>query len=190
MFMLSSASRTFGHFRVARMVLRTSLMVALTTAASLQTVSAQEDQGNAPLQILSRVALDPTTYAATVLAYQTTMRDWETSQVFFEHGFHERNPRFTISGLPEDVPVGYEEGRRRIFKDAMLTLGATAAQNAVGRTVERYLVSRFPRRTRLIKTMGWIQRASLASYWSYRLSVQHYRQTQYNLDLAQSLGYR
>lgn len=190
MFMLSSASRTFGHFRVARIVLRTSLMFALTTALSVHAVSAQEEQGNAPLQVLSQVVLDPTTYAATVLAYETTMRDWDTSQVFFEHGFHERNPRFTISGLPEDVPVGYEEGRRRIFKDAMLTLGTTAAQNAVGRTVERYLVSRFPHRKRLIKTMGWIQRASLASYWSYRLSIQHYRQTQYNLALAHDLGYR
>lgn len=190
MFMMSSASRTFGHFRVAVVVLRISLMLALTTAVSAHRANAQESQGNAALQILAGVAIDPTTYAPTVFAYETTMRDWQTSQVFFEHGFHERNPRFTISGLPEDVPLSYADGRRRIVKDAMLTLGTSAAQNMVGRSVERYLVSRFPHRRRLIKTMGWIQRASLASYWSYRLSVQHYRQTQYNLDLARELGYR
>jgi hypothetical protein len=31
----------------------------------------------------------------------------------------ELNPRFTISGLPNDVPVSYSEGRRRILSDAV-----------------------------------------------------------------------
>lgn len=185
-----SAARSVEHFRGPRMVMRTAAMFAVLLFVLVHSVSAQDDSGNATLQVVSRVALDPTTYAPTVFAYQATMRDWQTSQVFFQHGFHERNARFTISGLPDDVPVSYAEGRHRIFKDAMLTLGTSAAENAIGRTVERYLLSRFPNHKRLVKTVGWVQRASLASYWSYRLSVQHYRQTQYNLELARELGYR
>ena len=137
-----------------------------------------------------KIALDPTTYAPALITYDATVRDWNTSQVFFAHGYHERNERFTVSGLPSDWAISYAEGQRRIVNDALMTLGVSVAQNAAGYAVEGALAKRYPEHRRLLKTLGWIQRASLSSYMSYRLSVMHYRQTQYNATLARSLGYQ
>ena len=78
--------------------------------------SAQEsDGGSAVGSIFKRVVFDPTTYAPAVIAYDGTMRDWNTSQPFFRHGYNERNERFTLSGLPNDRPLSYEVGQRQAF---------------------------------------------------------------------------
>ena len=178
------------HFRALVIGAQLALAFACAIVVTPRQAFAQESSGVSATHVLSRVVLDPTTYVPTLIAYRTTMRDWDTSQVFFQHGYVERNDRFTTSGLPNDVAVGYSEGRRRILNDALLTLGASAAQNAASRAAEDYLAGRFPQHKRLVKTIGWVQRCTFASYVSYHLSITHYRQTQYNVALARSSGYR
>ena len=184
-----SAARTSAHFRFLTMLGRAALLLACVTAVGSRPATAQDTQSTSAVRVLKRVALDPSTYAPVAIQHTTTMRDWNTSQVFFQHGFHERNERFTVSGLPNDMPVSYGEGRRRIFRDSLVTLGTTAAQNALSHATETYLAARFPNHKRVLTTLGWIQRASVASYMSYRLSIQHYRQTQYNVSQARVLGF-
>jgi hypothetical protein len=152
--------------------------------------SAQEPSDAGIGGLIRGVVLDPTTYAPAVIAYDATMRDWDSSQVFFEHGYRERNARFTLSGRPNDLPVSYEVGQRRILGDSLVMLQASALNNVSSRIVERVLMKRYPHHRRLVKAAGWVERITFASVLSYRLSVQHYRQANHNTTLARQLGYR
>jgi hypothetical protein len=154
-----------------------------------QRVSAQE-QSSFFADTIKGVLFDPTTYAPAVIAYDATLRDWNSSQPFFRNGYVEHNERFTISGRPNDVAVSYRVGRSRILRDAIVNLEMSAANNAVGRVVERMLIERYPTHRKLVKTLGWIERAALASTLSYYLSAQHYRQAAENATRAQQMGLR
>ena len=163
------------------------LVVALTILLPLP-VSAQE-QPSLFGDTFQRVILDPTTYAPAAIAYDGTMRDWNTSQPFFRNGYYERNERFTVSGLPNDRPVSYEAGRRLILSDALVTLQMSLANNVADQLFERMLVDRFPNHRKLVRTLGWIERGTFASYMSYYLSARHYRQAGANQALAQQMGF-
>ncbi|PWT80971.1 MAG: hypothetical protein C5B57_11385 [Blastocatellia bacterium] len=133
---------------------------------------------------------DPTTYAPAALNYDATVRDWTTSQLLFRHGFLEHNPRFTISGLPNDAPVSYSEGNRRILSDAITNFGLSFASNFTSRIVERALMERYPQHRKLVKTLGWVERIGVGAYMSYLLSSEHYRQASINTEVARQMGYR
>jgi hypothetical protein len=151
-----------------------------------------QDQGQSSslTTIVKQIVLDPTTYAPAVIAYDATVRDWNTSQPFFRNGFMELNPRFTISGLPNGVPVSYSEGRRRILSDAVGNLGLSLVNNFTDRVFERTLMTRYPAHRKMIRRVGWIERVAFGAGMSYVLSAQHYRQAQSNALLAQELGLR
>jgi len=152
-------------------------------------VSAQEQ--HSPIgDTVKSVIFDPTTYAPAIIAYDATMRDWNTSQPFFRAGFVEHNERFTLTGRPNDVPMSYEDGQRRILTDALVNLQMSVVNNVADRLFERMLLSRFPQHRKLVKTLGWIERVSFASYMSYQLSAQHYRQAGLNAQRAQQMGLR
>ena len=112
-----------------------------------------------------------------------------TDPLTSEHGFREANERFTISGLANDVPVSYAEGQRIILADALVSLERSVVNNAAEQIIERILVQRFPNHRKLVRTLGWAQRISFASFKSYRLSIKHYRQANQNERLATQLGY-
>jgi hypothetical protein len=153
-------------------------------------IAQETDRGSAVGDVFKRVVLDPTTYAPAVIAYDATMRDWNTSQPFFRNGYFEHNERFTISGLPNDRPVTYEIGRRRILSDAFLNLQMSLANNVADQVFERMLVERFPTHHKLVRTIGWIERSAFASFMTYRLSAAHYRQASANQVLAAQMGFR
>jgi len=134
--------------------------------------------------------LDPTTYAPAAIAYDATMRDWNTSQPFFKNGFIEHNSRFTISGRSNDLPVPYAEGKRRILADAATSFGVSALNNFTGRVFERVLSERYPEHRKVVKAVSWIERISFGAYMAYVLSKDHYRQAELNTTRAQQLGYR
>jgi hypothetical protein len=163
-----------------------SIVLACTAGAFAQ----ENERTNALADIFKGVVFDPTTYAPAVIQYDATLRDWNTSQPFFRNGYVERNRRFTRSGLPNDIPLGYDEGRSLILRDTLTTLGVSAAQNATSRLVEHALLSRYPDHPKMIKTIGWIQRIAVASLVSYSLSAAHYRQAAWNAQRARELGYR
>jgi hypothetical protein len=153
--------------------------------------SAQETSGGSAVgSIFKRVVFDPTTYAPAVIAYDGTMRDWNTSQSFFRNGYFERNERFTLSGLPNDRPVSYEVGQRRILSDAFVTLEMSVINNVSSQVFERILIDRFPQQRKLVRTLGWIERGAFASFMAYHLSAQHYRQAAANQASAQQMGFK
>ena len=152
---------------------------------------AQDEKPSSPFtDVVKGVFLDPTTYAPALIGYHSTMKDWNTSQPLFQNGFVEHNSRFTVTGRADDTPVSYTVGRKQIFGDAMAAFGVAAAQNATSRVVERALLARYPNHRKMVKTIGWIQRISLASLMSYNLSAGHYRQAQVNIQLSTQLGFR
>ena len=167
------------------------LLVTLAGSLGLAaTAVAQEAPRVSAMGVLKQVAFDPTTYAPAVLEYDATMRDWNTSQIFFARGFREHNERFTVSGRPNDHPVTYEEGRRLILRDVLVTLQTSAVNNVSGRIIERFLSGHYPHHRRMVKTVGWIERVAVASYLSYRLSAAHYRQARDNDRRATALGFQ
>src|SRR3954468_15254190 len=119
---------TRQHFSLR---LTAALFAILTlVVASAQLAFAQEEKrSSAFADIVKGVILDPTTYAPAAIAYDATMRDWNSSQPFFRHGYFERNERFTISGLPNDRPLSYSDGRQRILSDAFVNLQMSLANN-------------------------------------------------------------
>jgi hypothetical protein len=152
-------------------------------------VSAQE-QPSLFGDTVKRVLLDPTTYAPAAIAYDATMRDWNTSQPLFTHGYVEHNERFTLTGRPNDVPVSYVVGRNRILSDAMMNLELSVVNNVATSLVERALIDRFPEHPRLVRTLGWIERIGFSSGVAYYLSAQHYRQAGINEAQARQMGIR
>jgi hypothetical protein len=137
-----------------------------------------------------RVALDPTTYAPTAIVYTSQRLDWASSQPLFRAGYVEANPRYTTSGLPFDLPVSYVEGHKTIARDTAALFAKSLANNAACSIVERVLINRAPKHRKLIRTLGWIERVSVASYWSYRLSVRHFEQWRANERIARQIGAR
>jgi hypothetical protein len=139
--------------------------------------------------VMTRLVLDPTTYAPAALAYDATMRDWRTSQPFFQHGFYESNAGFTLSGLPNDVAVSYRAGQRIIRADTLESLKRSAINNFAEQVIERVMVNKYPNHRKLVRSIGWAQRISFASFKAYRLSAAHYRQAGQNERLAEQLGF-
>ena len=164
------------------------VLVALIILLPLRASAQNPDQSSFLADTFKRVILDPTTYAPAVISYNATMRDWNTSQPFFNNGYFEGNERFTLSGLPNDRPVSYSVGRQRILSDSLVTLQMSLAHNVADQMFERLLIDRFPTHRKLVRTIGWIERSAFASYMSYYLSVRHYRQAVVNQAYAQQMG--
>src|SRR5262245_29700100 len=158
--------------------------VAITLCSLTASAACAQDQQTSGFVwgVTRSVLFDPTTYVPSAIAYDSTVRDWKTSQPLFRVGFLEHNPRFTVSGLPNDIPVSYSEGNRRIISDAVTNLELSLVNNFTGRIVERTLIERYPEHQRLIKTLGWVERIGVGTYLSYVLSVEHYRQANVNSD--------
>lgn len=154
-------------------------------------MSAQDAERPLPaVQIIKQVGSDPTTYAPAVISVEALHLDWSSSQVFFQHGFLESNPRFTISGRPNDVPIGFGDGNAKILKIALATLRMSLVNNTASAIVEGLAIRRFPEHRKLVRTLGWIERVSLATYWSHHESFQYFRQWQRNEETARQLGYK
>jgi hypothetical protein len=161
--------------------------LALLVASS---VSAQ-DQNHPSFvpDVVKKVILDPTTYASAIVAWEATRLDWRSSQIFFQNGSFEHNPRFTVSGRGDDTAIGYAAGNRQIVTDAIANMQLSLVNNVSERVMERLLTPRYPNHRSLLRTIGWIERSAMASYWSYRLSAAHFRQWQENERRARQLGY-
>jgi hypothetical protein len=178
--------------RTARRGIIVAILFAagITCVAPSRAIAQDREQASFLGSIAKQVALDPTTYAPAVIAYDATLRDWKTSQPFFQHGFMEHNARFTISGRPNDVPLSYGAGQKRILMDAATNIGMSTLNNFTGRVFERMLIERYPEHRKVVKAVGWIERISFGVYMSYVLSKDHYQQAELNATRAQQLGYR
>jgi hypothetical protein len=168
------------------------LALAIIVILSPAIVSAQSEHRDSSLfwDITKSVVFDPTTYAPAALAYTSMKMDWDSSQMLFRHGWYEQNYRFTVTGRPNDRPVSFIDGNRRIRHMALLHLQESAINNVAVNVFERVLAERYPEHRRLFKTLSWVERIAFASYVSYLASANHFRQAQYNNQLATQYGYR
>jgi hypothetical protein len=140
--------------------------------------------------IFKQVVFDPTTYAPAAIHYTAERLDWKSSRVFFQHGYLERNPQFTISGHPDDIPLSYEDGKTVIVGNALMDLSSSLINNTAVRVVERILIAKHPDRQKLIRVLGWIERISYAVSLATVQSSRHFRQWRENDRLAIELGYK
>ena len=125
---------------------------------------------SASAEVFTRVAKDPTTYALPPIVYTAHRLDWDSSQKLFAHGYLEANPKFTLTGRVDDVPISHAAGNRRILRYSASTIGRSLLNNGICALVERRLIERAPQRRKLIRTLGWIERGLVTTYWSYRLT--------------------
>jgi hypothetical protein len=158
----------------------------LATLAEPQTIAipARSTEGDMRRPLLTdtvtRVLKDPTTYALPPIVYTAHRLDWDSSQKLFAYGYLEANPDFTVTGRVDDLPISHEAGKKKILRYAAGTIGRSVLNNAASAIVERRLIERYPHRRKLIRTLGWIERSLVTTYWSYRLTHNQVRQWQDN----------
>jgi hypothetical protein len=171
------------------MSLSRAIVIALMMLMASSVSAQDQDHASFVPDVVNKVILDPTTYAPAIVAWTATRLDWRSSQIFFQNGSFEHNPRFTVSGRGEDTAVGYAAGNRQILTDAIANLPLSLVNNVSERVMERLLMRRYPTHRKLLRTIGLIERSAMASYWSYQLSAGHFRQWQDNRRRARQLGY-
>ena len=116
--------------------------------------------------------------------------DWNSSQLFFQHGFIERNARYTVSGDANDVAMSYRAGNRKIAADSLALLAQSLSGNLAERTIEHMLSRRYANHRKILLIAGHLGRAAGASYLSYFSSVGNVRQWRQNERLARQMGYK
>jgi hypothetical protein len=165
------------------------VVVSLSMIVASSTSAQEGDHTSLVPDVIKKVILDPTTYVPAIVAWESTRLDWRSSQIFFQKGWLEYNPRFTVSGLPGEAPLSYAAGNRLIFRDSIANLQLSLLNNVSERVMEHLLMPRYPGHRKLLRSIGQIERVAMASYFTYLLSADHLRQWQANQALAQQLGY-
>ena len=162
-------------------------MMILTPAIA---AAQSETDSNVFWDVTKAVVFDPTTYAPATLSYTSMKLDWQSSQTLFRNGWMEQNHRFTVSGRPNDVPISFAEGNKKIRTMALLHLQESIVNNAAANIFERVLAQKYPQHRKLFKVLSWVERIAFASYVSYAASANHFKQTERNRQLAVQYGYR
>jgi hypothetical protein len=121
-------------------------------------------------ETFARVFTDPTTYALPPIVYAAHRLDWDSSQKLFAYGYLEANPKFTLTGRVDDLPISYAAGNRRILRYSASMIGRSILNNSITAIVERRLIDRHPEKRKLIRALGWVERSVVTAYWSYRLT--------------------
>lgn len=172
--------------RAMKRLVLLSLMILTPAIASAQA----ETDSNVVWDVTKAVLFDPTTYAPATLSYTSMKMDWESSQALFRNGWVEQNHRFTVSGRPNDLPISFADGNRKIRTMALLHLQESIVNNAAANIFERVLAEKYPQHRKLFKVLSWVERIAFASYVSYAASASHFRQTERNRQLAIQYGYK
>ena len=171
--------------RVMKRLMLLSILILTPTIVSAQS----ETDTNLFWDVTKAVVLDPTTYAPAALSYTAMRLDWNSSQPLFQNGWVEQNHRFTISGRPNDLPISYADGNRKIRNMALLHLQESVVNNAATNLFERVLAERYPQHRKLFKVLSWVERIAFASYVSYAASANHFKQAGRNRQMAIQFGY-
>jgi len=171
--------------RAIKRLMLLSMMILTPAIASAQA----DTDSNVFWDVTKAVVFDPTTYAPAALSYKSMKMDWDSSQTLFRNGWVEQNQRFTISGRPNDLPVSYAEGNKRIRQMALLHLQESLVNNTAANIFERVLTDKYPQHRKLFKVLSWTERIAFASYVSYMASANHFRQDGRNRQLAIQFGY-
>lgn len=171
-----------------RTALSSLFCLILLTGFGQKTMAQEEQVGQIFKNTAKNVVLDPTTYAPTVLSWFSKKLDWDSSQIFFRNGYVEANPDFTVNGLPYDKPISHSTGNVRIIKISLPVLSLSVLNNFAISMPERILIRRHPSHKKLIKSISWIDKIAMASYFSYKYSQPNFSQWQTNNRMAHKLG--
>ena len=106
--------------------------------------------------------------------------DWNSSQPLFRNGWVEQNHRFTTTGRPNDVPLSFTDGNKKIRNMALMHLQESVVNNLAANVFERVLAQKYPQHRKLFKTLSWVERIAFSSYMSYRASANHFKQAERN----------
>ena len=166
------------------------LILTIVVLAPAVASAQSETDSNFFWDVTKGVVFDPTTYTPAALAYTSMKLDWQSSQPLFHNGWVEQNHRFTISGRPNDLPLSYTDGNRKIRQMALLHLQESIVNNAAANILERVLADKYPQHRKLFKVLSWMERIAFASYVSYVVSANHFKQAERNRQLAIQYGYR
>src|SRR5262245_52162593 len=172
--------------RAMKRLLILSMMILTPTIASAQA----ESDSNVFWDVTKAVVFDPTTYVPATLSYTSMKLDWDSSQTLFRNGWVEQNRLFTVSGRPNDIPLSFDQGNRKIRNMALLHLQESVVNNAAANLFERVLAEKYPQHRKMFKVLSWAERIAFASYVSYAVSANHFRQAERNRQLAVQYGYR
>ena len=126
--------------RAMKRLVLLSMMVLTPAIASAQA----ETDTNVFWDVTKAVVFDPTTYAPATLSYTSMKMDWDSSQTLFRNGWVEQNHRFTMSGRPNDLPVSYADGNKKIRNMALLHLQESLINNTAANVFERVLAEQVP----------------------------------------------
>jgi hypothetical protein len=171
--------------RAMKRLMLLSMMILTPAIASAQ----GDTDSNVFWDVTKAVVFDPTTYAPAAISYKSMKMDWDSSQTLFRNGWVEQNQRFTLSGRPNDLPVSYNEGNKRIRQMALLHLQESLVNNTAANIFERVLANKYPQHRKLFKVLSWTERIAFASYVSYMASANHFRQNERNRQLAIQFGF-
>ena len=172
-----------------RAIIRLLLLTVMVLTPAIASAQSETDS-NTFWDVTKAVVFDPTTYAPATLSYTSMRMDWNSSQMLFRNGWVEQNRRFTISGRPNDIPVSFGDGNKRIRHMALLHLQESIINNTAANLFERVLAEKYPQHRKLFKVLSWVERVAFASYVSYAASANHFKQTERNRQLAVQYGYR
>lgn len=139
---------------------------------------------------LQAQVLDPTTYAPAISFYYSTRYDWRSSQIFFEHGWLEQNPEFTISGQRDDLPISYSKGMGKIRGYTLIILGNSVVHNVGSTLLEKHLTRRNPEKKGVLRAIFITERIAFASLLIWQTSRPHIQQGQRNDRLARERGWK
>jgi hypothetical protein len=171
--------------RAMKRLLILSMMVLTPAIASAQA----EADSNVFWDVTKAVVFDPTTYVPATLSYTSMKLDWNSSQTLFRNGWVEQNRLFTVSGRPNDIPLSFGDGNRKIRNMALLHLQESIVNNAAANIFERVLSETYPQHRKMFKVLSWVERIAFASYVSYAVSAAHFKQAERNRQLAMQYGY-
>src|SRR6266853_6251200 len=112
---------TRQHFPL-RLVATLVMFLTFALAGAQFAFAQDEKKSSAFADVVKGVVFDPTTYAPAVIGYDATMKDWNTSQPFFQNGFVEHNARFTVTGRSDNAAWSYTGGKDQNLKHAVAAL--------------------------------------------------------------------
>ncbi len=162
-----------------------ALLLAVHPAVA-QSQFTDADRTSPVADVAKQVLTDPTTYVPASLLYVSMKLDWNSSQPLFQLGYVEDNPRYTRTGLPQDAPISYGAGNRKLLMQSLAILPSSMANNAINRVVQRGLTARFPHSRKLWSVLSWTERAVFASYTSYVISSPHFEQWKKNQQMIEA----
>ena len=166
------------------------IILAIALCSISSSASAQDSFKEIIKEATKKAAIDPTTYIPGTVSFVSQKLDWDSSQLFFERGFVEKNPVFTLSGKPYDIPVGYGQGMKRITIMSLKQVGLSYLNNAGAEIMGKFILKQNPEKKKLVRALIKAEKIAMAVAVSYYISEGHFKQWQLNNSMARQMTLR